>query len=241
MTVSADMRRLLTQIAHALQPDGLTEPLRAGGESLLLDGLALSLARDYAGPELLCHTNETAALLDDVQYTQGQGPSSDAARTLAPVLAPDLADVPLQRWPGLYEALHDLGVRAVFAFPLTVGVIHVGILTGHRTRPGSLTSQQTTDAVALTEALTELLTAPGAPARLTGGPHLHRAEVHQATGMTAVQLNISAADALVRIRAHSYRHNQPLLSTARAILDGHLRLGENSRPPRAQTEDDQTW
>ncbi|MEY9997336.1 hypothetical protein ABIE67_009455 [Streptomyces sp. V4I8] len=227
MAVSADMERLLHELAvpGEMQP---ADALRQADPMLSLDGLALSLLHGD-GLELLWHTGETAALLDDMQFIQGHGPSHDAMHSLDPVLETDLAHAPAGRWPGLAAAAGELAVHAVFAFPLTLGVIRLGVLTGHRRIPGPLTPQQTTDALALADALTELLAAPTTPAA-PAVRHLHRADVHQATGMTAAQLGISPADALARIRAHAYRHNQPLLDTAHAILTGQLRLADNSRP-----------
>ncbi|MFD0418701.1 ANTAR domain-containing protein [Streptomyces sp. NPDC127108] len=232
MTVSPDMGRLLARLARRrdFPAADLTDELRRCARMLRLDGLALSLAQAGGAPELLWHTDEKAALLDDLQFTQGQGPSSDVLHSHTPVLWPDLTCFPPNQWPGLAAALQELGVQAVFAFPLSVGVIHLGALTGHRAAPGPLYPQQTDDALALTDTLTELLTSPGAPTVLAGHSCLHRAEVHQATGMTAVRLNVSAADALARIRAHAYRHNEPLLDTARAILTRRLSLTDNSRP-----------
>ncbi|WP_419996042.1 ANTAR domain-containing protein [Streptomyces boninensis] len=198
----------------------------------------MSVNRGNGTTELLRHTTGIAAELDDLQFAQGQGPAQDAARTHQPVLEPDLTVSPDGRWPDLLPGLHKLGVRAVFAFPLSLGLIHLGAVTGHRTTPGLLTPQQTTDAVALSLTLTHLLadlaTRPDGAAPLTDVSHLHRAVVHQATGMLAVQLDLPPADALIRIRAHAYRHSRPILDTARDILTGDLTLGDGrsgiSRP-----------
>jgi AmiR/NasT family two-component response regulator len=53
---------------------------------------------------------------------------------------------------------------------------------------------------------------------------LSRAEVAQATGMLVAQLDITAAAALVRLRAHAYATGRPVTDVARDILEFRLRL-----------------
>jgi hypothetical protein len=52
----------------------------------------------------------------------------------------------------------------------------------------------------------------------------HRAEVHQASGMVAVQLGVSVADAEARLRAHAYAVNRSVVDVARDIVARRLRL-----------------
>jgi ANTAR domain len=53
---------------------------------------------------------------------------------------------------------------------------------------------------------------------------LSRAEVSQATGMVVAQLEVKAAEALVRLRAHAYATGRSATDAARDILDRRLRL-----------------
>jgi len=46
----------------------------------------------------LCSTNEVSALIEDLQYTLGEGPCVDAYRADQVVLEPDLADPVVPRW-----------------------------------------------------------------------------------------------------------------------------------------------
>jgi hypothetical protein len=59
-----------------------------------------------------------------------------------------------------------------------------------------------------------------------------RAEVHQASGMVAAQLDIPVAQALVRIRAHSFASGQPVQLVALEIIHRRLRLDDDRRPER---------
>jgi hypothetical protein len=52
----------------------------------------------------------------------------------------------------------------------------------------------------------------------------HRAEVHQASGMLAVQLGVAVADAEARLRAHAYAVNRSVVDVSRDIVERRLRL-----------------
>lgn len=49
-----------------------------------------------------------------------------------------------------------------------------------------------------------------------------RAEIHQATGMVTVQLDVDTADALARMRAHAFSHQRLLIDVARDIVARRL-------------------
>ena len=55
----------------------------------------------------------------------------------------------------------------------------------------------------------------------------HRAEVHQATGMVSIQLDISAPEALARMRAHAFVHDRLLIDVARDVVARRLAFTEN--------------
>ncbi|TGA98805.1 ANTAR domain-containing protein [Streptomyces sp. MZ04] len=224
------LRALHTHSGPGLAP----LPLRACAEALGLDGLALLLAREGSTPELVQSFGERTGALEDLQLVQGHGPSRDAAADGALLLMPDLRDVTgfaLVRWPGLPGAVEELGVSAVFAFPLRIGVIGLGALTGHRTTPGPLGTDQLAAAFGLADTLAQVvitLTARPVPSSglLLKETSLHFAEVHQATGMLAAQLEIPCAQALVLLRAYAYSHNRRLLSCARDVIQRRLDLGD---------------
>ena len=50
----------------------------------------------------------------------------------------------------------------------------------------------------------------------------HRAEIHQATGMVSVQLDVSASEALARIRAHAFVDNRLLIDVGRDVVARRL-------------------
>jgi ANTAR domain/GAF domain len=68
-----------------------------------------------------------AQAFDDLQYTTGQGPGLDAARTRTLVTAHDVARDP--RWPELSDCARAEGLHAVAAIPLDVQRSWVGALS----------------------------------------------------------------------------------------------------------------
>lgn len=51
-----------------------------------------------------------------------------------------------------------------------------------------------------------------------------RDQVAMAVGMVSVHLGVPVEDAWVRLRAYAFRSGEPLAATARAVLEGRLRL-----------------
>jgi GAF domain-containing protein len=210
----------------------------AAAAALGVDGICAGVGTGPEGAVLAWRREKTSVALEEVEFTLGQGPSTEAIAAGAPILVPDLSQA-AARWPGFTPAALDLGVRAVFAFPLRIGAISIGVLQAHRDTPGPLHAGQLGDGLALADAVTVLLLhrAPGAPGRTFAewsqprpgwaAPATHRAEVHQATGMVSVQLGVPLAEALVRLRTHAYATDQPLHEVAANVVARRLRLEDS--------------
>jgi hypothetical protein len=68
----------------------------------------------------LCTTDEVSQLIEELQYTLGEGPCVDAYQQDRVVAEPDLADPVTRRWPAFTPPALQAGARAVFGFPLRV-------------------------------------------------------------------------------------------------------------------------
>lgn len=193
----------------------------------------------------MCVTDPVGEQLAELQLTLGEGPALDAQAAAAPVLVADLeADEAGRRWPVFTPGARQIGVRAVFAFPLLIGAIRSGVMSLYRGSPGSLSWEQFGECLILADAATVFLLddAGGGVTRGYGGvngraldlwpPDLarHRAQIDQATGMLTVQLGVTAAEAYIRLRAYAYAKDQRLADVARDIVARRLRL----RPDPAQ-------
>jgi len=170
------------------------------------------------------------AVVEELQFTLGEGPCIDTFTSGTPVLEPHLRDPDEVRWHEFSGPALAAGVEAIFGFPLVVGGVRLGALDLYVDHPWELTDEQYADAVAMADVVANAILAlqsraqPGSLAvELETGVQL-RSVVHQASGMVAVQLDIPVADALARLRAHAYSEDASIDDVARAVVDRELRL-----------------
>ena len=202
-------------------------------------GAWITAASSLSPDVIMCVTDPVAEHLAELQLTLGEGPGQDALASAAPVLIADLeADEPSRRWPAFTPEARQIGVGAVFAFPLTMGAIQGGVMGLYRDSPGPLSGEQFGECLILADAATVFLldVAGGDVTRGYSGingrtldlwpPDLarHRAQIDQATGMLTEQLGVTAGEAYVRLRAYAYAKDQRLADVARDIVARRLRL-----------------
>ncbi len=200
-----------------------------------VDGASISLLTASVARETLWASDPTAQLLEDLQYSLGEGACMQAATTGFPVLVPDLHhSTQVARWPIFAAAVAEqTRVRALFALPMQFGVINLGVLDLYRATPGGLGQEQWRDGLAAADIaavmMLELRTDPDDPDGYddSDAPWLDpslgsRAEIHQATGMVLVQLAITATEALARLRAHAFTEQRLLLEVAADVVARRL-------------------
>src|SRR5437588_3383560 len=89
----------------------------------------------------LCTSDEVSQLVEELQYTLGEGPCVDAYQQGRVVTEPDLADPVTRRWLAFTPPVLRAGARAVFAFPLNTGTVRLGALDLYRDRCGPLSGE----------------------------------------------------------------------------------------------------
>jgi hypothetical protein len=230
----AQLRATLRDPSGTDVPLSLVALCQRSADLLGMDGATIVLLAD--GASAISASNDRAAALADLQFALGQGPTPDATESNAPVSAGDIAARnDRARWPQLAPAVADLGVGAIFAFPLRVGAIRLGVLSLDRTETGLLEPAERRDALIVADAVTDFVLDDQAGVSGVGLSHPMavaagaRAVVHQASGMISVQLDSSIRDALVSLRAHAYAHDQPIAEVAAQVVDRHLRIGSEHR------------
>ncbi|MDQ2838698.1 MAG: ANTAR domain-containing protein [Actinomycetota bacterium] len=213
-----------------------------------VDGAALSVMYDGTLSRSFGSSSASSGELDELQFVLGEGPCLEALAGGAPVLAPDLNDRRTVRWPAFAEGAIARGVQAVFALPVTVASIQVGALDLYRSQPGDLNAPDLAGALIAAElAALPLLDLMGidlnaAVTDETSGAWqelsaLTRVEVYQAAGMLIGQLDVTAAEALVRLRGYAFAHNLSASEVAWQIIDRQLRLDDDN-PTRHTREED---
>lgn len=165
-----------------------------------------------------------AARLDELQLELGEGPQWDTLRMAQPTLVPFLLDEGIDRWPTFTVSALDLGVLAIFAFPMLVGAATVGVVGLSSTTAGALDVVQLATAVRLTRSITRRSVQwaldearDDLPPEVPATPAMRR-EVHQATGMILAQLDITATEAFARLRAYAFATSRTVEEVAHSVV-----------------------
>lgn len=206
----------------------------AAVDRLGVDGAVLSVANWSGWPQLRESTDALGARLAELEITVGEGPGVDARRLGGPVLVMDLDSLASQqRWPAFAPLAVTAGACAMFALPMNIGAIQLGVFVLHRTRPGPLTPAALPDSLAFADLAMRLLLdeQAGVPVTVDGAAGgelpLHAPQVHQATGMIAMQLDVVMADAFVRLRAAAFAAQRPLAELAADVVARRVRFHPN--------------
>lgn len=188
-------------------------------EALPVTGVGLSWMKDEIPGALLAATDERARLLEDLQFTLGEGPCTRSVATGRPVLVDDLGQSG-RAWPAYTASAVAAGVAAVFAIPLRVGDLTIGVLNLYRDTPGPLPAEALNEALAFgtvgTWVLLHLNTAlrDGEVAEQLA----ERFAVHRAAQLTAVELSLPVKAALNILRARARAEERPLAELAQDLL-----------------------
>ncbi|WP_129590552.1 GAF and ANTAR domain-containing protein [Cryobacterium aureum] len=179
------------------------------------------------GRETVCASNSMAALFDELQLDLGEGPSWDALHTRRPMIINNFQATKGATWPALMKASLHTGVRAVYAFPLSLGSLDIGAVSLFSNRSGGLSPAQILDAevlvhIAAVQVLRRSLTSQTLKTNLEDNEGYSRRVVHQATGMVLVQLNLSAADALLIMHGHAFAHGRTVREVATDVVARRL-------------------
>lgn len=196
-------------------------------EQFPIDGASISMF-SLTAQSTICASDSLAARSETLQFELGEGPHWEALRTGLPVIRADLGDDGPPEWPIFRDAARAIGIGSVFAFPMKMGAVTVGVVDMYAARPVNM------DAATIARALAHAArTAPAAArqamysandessAERDMAPALRR-EVHQATGMIQAQLDTTATDAFARLRAHSFGTGIAVDDIARDVVARRL-------------------
>ncbi|MFJ8825956.1 GAF and ANTAR domain-containing protein [Streptomyces sp. NPDC102467] len=207
-------------------PERLCEALR---ESVSMDAATLSLFTDTPHRQLLCATSDAALRVEKLQFGLGEGPCVTAARTGDKVIVNDLRQG-LTDWPLFgacaQEQLADVG--AIYAFPLrldarrTLGAADV--LCGDPRDPDPDLIEK--GVIAAHAASMALMNTYQATVGQGGLPPWEPEDImdsywgptHAAVGALVVQLDITAEEALTRMRARAFGSGRSLPEIADDVI-----------------------
>ena len=225
--------RILEQLVPVAASGFETRRLCVVGAGITrLTGAGIMLMSGDITSGSVCTSNDVSALVEQLQFELGEGPCVDAYQHGRPILEPDLAVPRVSRWAAFSEPALAAGVRAVFGFPMQVGAARLGALNLYRDTPGELTDEQHADALVMADVAAEivLLLQAGAPrgrlaTELEAGADFQYV-VHQAAGMVAAQLDVSVAEALIRLRAYAFGNDRLLTAVASDVVNRIVRFND---------------
>jgi GAF domain-containing protein len=203
---------------------------KAAARALPASGVGISLMDRDGFTGVVAASDRESTIIEEMQFTLGEGPCHEAYATRRPVMISDLAEAGPARWPAYSAAAADREVGAVFSFPLQIGAAQLGALDVYQRQSGPL------EGLGLEQALTFAEAAAGffidGQAGLDGDqvdPGLEEAlqsgyQLHQAQGMVMVMLGVECAEALVRLRAYTFAVDRRLSDVVRDIVTRKLRL-----------------
>jgi len=207
----------------------LTTVCRTATQLLRMTGSSVVLMGEDTFPSV-ASAYGVSVTVQDLEFTLGEGPASDAFAQGKPVLVGEMSLLG-SRWPQFSRAISEAGIHSVHAFPLQLGAIKLGVLVLYRDEPGLLEGEDLSAARLVADLVTNQvldMQAGVLSESLAWGLEVddYRAVVHQATGMISAQLDCPMSDALVRLRGRAFSREQPIDLVAAEVVTGDLRFDE---------------
>jgi hypothetical protein len=172
----------------------------------------------------LAASDDWTRTVEEIGQLVGDGPAADASCLHRPLVIPDLGQEHA-RWPGYVAATAGTGLRSLWSFPIKMGGAIVGMIVFYHLAYSTPQPKELLDAAILADIASTALLAD--TVAMEGGSFSSAADyemLNVAAGALSVQLEISAAEALSRIRAHAFANGGRLRRVAFDILSGRLRL-----------------
>ena len=222
--MSSTVQELLGSLHRAANDEQRRTWAVACARALGRGGMAISLGR-----ELVWFSDATRERLEDLQFVLGQGPGLFLQDGTEVRELPDLGRMLGRQWPQYAAEAEQLGIEALFVWPVNIGAVQVGTMTGYRRSTGRLSAQQSSEGWLVADTLAQHVlnqwpadNGAGDGPGHAGAVDLHRAEVHQATGVLSERLGVSLPEALDRLRAQAYSSSLSLTDTAHAVIRREL-------------------
>lgn len=172
---------------------------------------------------LAAATSDDMDTLEHAEIDHGQGPCLDAYRRAEQVTADDLTDE-FGRWPDIAPLAVDMGLLAVYAFPIRLRDDCIGALNLYR----ETTDGFKEDDVRLAQAFADVAaigilqqrTVAAAEERADQLQHAldSRIVIEQAKGMLAERTEVSTEEAFQRIRRYARSHHQKVGDVCQRVI-----------------------
>ena len=198
-------------------------------ELLHADGAALTVETATPQRTALCVTDRRADALDNLQDVLGEGPGMDAFDS-GRLIRTGLDGAAAARWqrfiPAAARVIGSDGL--LWSIPMRFAGQTTGVITLYRVTPAPC-GEPVADAQFLADLAASSLARDPSAYRTLNEPGCEdcwssRAAVHQATGMVVSQLQVSAEQALARLRRHAFVTGRHLTEVAGDVVARRLDL-----------------
>ena len=191
-----------------------------------VNGVFLSVLAAHAGWIILSDSGPEGDRLEDLQVVLGEGPRVDAVANGGPVAVADLADPRARlRWPRFAGPALAGGVRAVFAFPVHLDAVPVGVLNVYRGSAGPLGAADLDRVARFVRIAAVLLRRAGHvddAGRVDMSLPVGAGQVQQAVGAVMQHATVDAPTALHLLRVHAHYYRRPVRDVVAQVRAGHL-------------------
>lgn len=192
--------------------------------ALAVDAGGVMLEDPDGALRLAAATSEKMNRYEQAEIRNDEGPCIDAYRRVEQIVAHDLNEAK-ERWPKAVEAALDLGLQAVYAFPLRLRGDCIGALNLYREATGPFGD----DDVRLAQAFADVA-AIGILQQIQVAEAETRAEqlqnalnsrviIEQAKGVVMAQTGIAPQEAFSLLRSHARANRVTLQEVARGVVE----------------------
>ena len=199
---------------------------------LAISGVSLSVIGRGDQREVIASSDDIASRIEELQFELHEGPGYEVAASGRPQQI-QLRWSPGGRSPFFEAAMQDLPVATIITLPLRVGAIVAGVVTLYREDAGLLSDADMTTAAALVHwvagpVIERAVASAGQESLAAADGRLgrFRREVHQATGMMLVQLNTTASDAFLRMKAYAFAEGRTVEAVAHDVVIRRLNFAD---------------
>lgn len=229
-------------------PVSLDVLCRAAVTHLSATAASVTVPAATIGAQTIAAFGKLARTGEELQVTVGQGPSLEVLAGAGALIAEDLTAPGLTaRWPLFAPTATQAGIGSMCVLPMRIGAARFGVLVIYSDRMGSVNPDELAAALLFSVIGLNLLldhlvaTHPGdglgaVPDRPGAGTETNparqepffddRPEIHQATGMIAVQLGVDLPTALLRLRARAFTDNRLLSELSADVVGRRVRFNE---------------
>ncbi len=233
-TVSTDRLLAIYDLISRAEHEGIPHGMlcSVATDITQLDGAAVTLASPGQPLTAFCTSGPTSVALIDFEAIAGEGPCTSANSSDVAVEGSDLALENLL-WEAFSPMATSIGVRAVFGFPIRIGMVHLGALGLYRESAGQLTEDQYADGYLMASVIGRSVLAMQSGANVAElSEELQRGAmfdfaVHQAAGMVSVQASISVKDALVVLQSRAFSKGIGIADVAVQIISRQSAYGSD--------------